>query len=611
MSQYNFNSVGELVRTLEQDFISGTGTLMSKYVRTDLYDDINKIYAYLESKHVSGDKDSLGRDKPFFNIVTAARNIWFRATDIDRKNITCKPTKAKDIIGAFLLTVHLQDWMRRENFGSFLNAWGLELAGFNSVPVKFVEKDGRLIPSVCSWSRMIADQINFAENPKIEILELTEAQLYDRGYDEETIEELCAGQKARELTNKQTRDNKNSYFKIYEVHGNFPLSYLTGNDEDDDVFCQQMHVLSFLKKVDGDGYDDYSLYKGKEEKDPYMLTSLIPATDGSISLNGSVKNLFESQWMVNHTAKAIKDQLDLASKLIFQTSDQNFVGQNALYAIESGDILVHSVNQPLTQVNNNSHDVSSLQSFGGQWKQLANEINGISEAMMGVNPPSGSAWRQTEALLQESHSLFELMTENKGLAIEEMVRKYVFPYLKKKMNHSEEVAATLDLNGITQIENIYVRNEAIRRGNKLIKDQILSGNIANPADLKALEESVKGELNSMGNYRFFKPSDLDDKTWKEEFKDLEWDVEVDITGESVDKQAILTTLNTALQVIINPNFANNPKAQFIIDRILTETGKISPLELASIPKPEQPQPMPPTAAPEGGQVAAASELQVK
>lgn len=58
-------TIGQLVQKLERDFTSGGGTLMSKYVRTDLYEDINTIYAYLESKHISGEFDSLGREKPF------------------------------------------------------------------------------------------------------------------------------------------------------------------------------------------------------------------------------------------------------------------------------------------------------------------------------------------------------------------------------------------------------------------------------------------------------------------------------------------------------------------------------------------------------------------
>lgn len=594
-------TVSTIVRELEQDYISGTGTLMSEFVRTDLWKDINTIYAYLNSKHISGSQDSLGRDKPFFNIVLAARNVWFRATDIDRKDILLTPTKEKDTIGAFLLSVHLQDWMRKENFGKFLNTWGLELAAFNSAVVKFIEKDGRLISSIVPWSRLIVDQINFADNLKIEILELTEAQLYDRGYDEDVVESMCDAARSRDLINKQKQDNKNHYYKIYEVHGKLPLSYITEKENDEDTFVQQMHVVSFMASDTKGEYDEFTLYKGREEKDPYMLTSLLPATDGSISLDGSVKNLFESQWMVNHTTKAIKDQLDLASKLIFQTSDGNFVGQNALYAIESGDILIHQPNQQLTQLNNNSHDITSLQNFGGQWKQLSAEINGISEAMLGVAPKAGSAWRQTEALLQESHSLFEIMTENKGIALEDMLRIYILPFLMKKMNNNKEVTATLDINGIKQIEERFIKNQAIKQSNRQVIDQVLSGQIAQQPDLAQLETNVKDQLNAQGNKRFFAPDEL--KTWKDEFKGLVTDIEIDITGEAKDKQAMFTTLNTALMAVTNPTFANNPKAQFIVDKILTATGQVSALELSSIPQPATPS------VPSGGKVA--SDLPVE
>lgn len=573
-------SVATTVRKLEQDFISGTGTLMSEYVRTDLYEDINTIYAYLNSKHISGSHDSLGREKPFFNIVLAARNVWFRATDIDRKDIILTPTKEKDIIGAFLLSVHLQDWMRKEKYGKFLNDWGLELAAFNSCVVKYVEKGGRLIPSVVPWSRLIVDQINFADNPKIEILELTESQLYSRGYDEAVIESMCDAAKARETTKKQKRDNKNNYFKVYEVHGVFPLSKITDKKGDDDTYVQQMHVVSFIASDKQGEYDEFTLYRGREEKDPYMLTSLIQSDDGSISLDGSVKNLFESQWMVNHSVKAIKDQLDLASKLIFQTSDGNFVGQNALSAIESGDILIHQPNMPLTSVGNNSHDITSLQNFGAQWKQLSAEINGISEAMLGVAPKAGTAWRQTEALLQESHSLFEIMTENKGLDLEEMLRTFVLPFLKKKMNNKKEVAATLDLYGIKQIEQRYIKNQAIINSNKKVIKEVLSGQIAQQPDIASLESKLKGQLAEQGGKRFFAPSDIN--TWKDEFKDIETDIEIDITQEQKDKQAMYTTLNSALLAVTNPNFQNNPKAQLIVDKILTATGQISAIELNSI-----------------------------
>lgn len=589
-------TIGQIVKKAEQNFISGNGVLTSKYVTTDLYTDINTIYAYLESKHISGSTDSLGRDKPFFNIVISARNVWYRATDIDRKNIKVKPTKEGDIFGSFLATIKLQDWMRRNNFGMFLNIWGLELSSFNSAVVKFVEKGNTLIPSVVPWSRLIVDQVNFKDNPKIELLELTESQLRDRGYSKEAIKNMIDSNRARELTSRQKKDNKNNYYKLYEVHGVFPLSFLTGNDKDDETYCQQMHVLSFLYNKKEDKYDDFCLYKGKEENDPYMITCLLPESDGSISMNGAVKNLFEAQWIQNHTAKSIKDQLDLASKLIFQTSDGNFVGQNALNAIESGDIMIHAMNQPLTQLQNNSHDISALQSYGQQWKALGNEIVGISESMMGNAAPSGTAWRQVEALLQESHSLFELMTENKGLALEEMLRTFVIPYIKKQLNNKEEITAILEEHQLTKIDAKYIPVEGNKRlAKKIIATIIDTGEVpqVTEADKQYQMDEVKNELNSQGNQRFFSPDEIENKTWKEVFDGIEWDLEVDITGEQAQNKEDMATLATMFQTVVGlQGRPMSPEEKFIFNKVLTKTGTVSPAELSSLNSSATPMAMP-------------------
>lgn len=593
-------SIGELVRGMESDYQNGT-TQISTYVSFNIKDNVDKIEAYLNSKHISGDTDSQGRDKPFFNIVTAAVNIWFRATDIDRKNIKFKAVKEGDYMLALLASIHLQQWMRKVNFGQFLNEWGRVLARYGSAVVKFVEKEGDLHPEVIPWGRIICDPIDFDNNVKVEKLYFTPAQLRNKkGYNQEIVEELLDSLTTRKgLGYTQEKDNKSEYIEVYEIHGEMPLSYLTKNEEDDETYVQQMYVLSFMATNAAKGeYTDYCLYSGRESSDPYMITHLIKE-DGRTMAIGAVEHLFEAQWMMNHSIKQIKDQLDLASKVVFQTSDGNLVGRNVLSSIENGDILIYAQNQPLTMLNNKP-DIASIQSFGQQWQSLGNQINGISEAMLGENPPSGSAWRQTQALLQESHSLFELMTENKGLHIEEMMRNKVIPHLKKKMDTTEEISATLEDYQIKQIDAKYVPAEAIKIHNNIIKHQILNGEIAQQPDLNALKQTVQEAQNAFGNQRFIKPHDIKTKTWKEVMKDFEWHVEVDVTGEATDRMAIMDTLNTALQVVANPNYALNDDAKMIVGAILNQTGVISPLQLSLNKSPMSPM-MP---APQVGGVGA-------
>lgn len=610
MSQPTIKSIGETVRQQEQSYTSGV-TQISKYVSYSMNETLEQIDAYLNSKHISGPTDSLGRDKPFFNIVSAATNIWFRATDIDRRNIKIRATKSKDWIDSFVATIHLQLWMRKARFGTFLNEWGRVLARYGSALIKKVENSDGLHLEVIPWNRLIVDQVDIEASSIIEVIELSASQLRRRiethGYDKDAVESLIeSAQTARETKDRRRKDNLNNFIKLYEVHGEFPLCLYNDSEKDTDktTYVRQMHVISFVGKKNGRNteYDDFTLYRGLERTNPYKLTHLIEEDGRTLSI-GAVEHLFESQWMMNHTALQIKNQLDLASKLIFQTADINFVGQNALAAIETGDILIHAAGMPLNIVPNNAHDVTSLQNFAASWKSLANEIVGISDAMLGAAPKSGTAWRQTEAMLNESYNLFELMTENKGLAIEDMMREWIIPSLKKKMNTSEEIAATLEQSDIDKIDPIYIKNIAIEEVNKKIKEMLLEGEVPTQMDQEFMTAKAEGDvremLASLGDQRFFKPSELGDKTWKEQFKDLEWEIQVDVTGEETNVQEALATLNTALKVVMTPGFDQNKKAQMIVGKILEQSGAMSPIEYNALPATPAAPAMPTGAAQQG------------
>lgn len=577
-----------IVRDAKQNFTTGV-TALGKYVTWSLHENIEKIDAYTNSKHISGETDSLGREKPFFNITTAAVNIWYKATDIDRKDIKIKAGRAKDTIGAFLLNIHLQEYMKKQNVGLFLNNWGRTLAKYGSAVVKFVEKGGELHMNVIPWNRLIVDSVDFYNNPQIERLFYTPSQLRNnKSFDQKKVKELLDALTTRKTMDNQQVDNNADYIELYEVHGEFPLSFLTGKKKDDEEFVQQMHVISYVG--DGKGkFDDFNLVSGREKKNPYMVTHLIEE-DGKVMAVGAVEHLFEAQWMVNHSVKAIKDQLDLASKLIFQTSDGSFVGQNVLQAIETGDIMIHSPNQPLTQIANNSHDITSLQNYSSQWQTLAQQITSTPDAISGGTMPSGTPYRQVAVLNQEVHNFFDMMVENKGLYLENMLREYIIPHLKTKFNTSEEIAATLGMEDITKIDQMYIKSETNRIINDADKQSLLSGKLVEPTDETVIQGQVKDMLMEQGNQRFIKPSEVKDKTWNETFKDIEYTSNVEITNEASNKAEKLATLTELLQTIARaPQILQDPNGKLFFNKILEESSIVSPIQFEySQPQPPQP-----------------------
>lgn len=592
------DSIFEVVRSAEDNFLNGT-TKISSHVNWSMHDTIDRIDAYLNSTHISGKTDSLGRDKPFFNICTAASNIWYRATDIDRKDIRVVPSNSSQTASAFVATVILHNWMKEARFGQFLNEWGRTLARYGSAVSKFVEKDGKLTAFVIPWNRIIVDPINFDAIPTIEKLYLTPSELRkNKLYDRETVEALINAQTTRKTLDGDQQDNQSKFIEIYEVHGELPIALLSEDPEFEDndkwdEYRQQMHVISYTKG-EGEKFNDFCLYKGKEKKHPYTITHLIPE-DGRTLAIGAVEHLFEAQWMVNHSQKNIKDTLDLASKLIFQTADANYIGRNVLSAIETGDILIHKENLPLTNLNNSNVDITAFQNYKTDWQNLAGEITSTPDAIKGQTLPSGTPYSLGAYLGAQANSLFELMTENKGLLLEDMMRQYIIPYIKTKMDTKEEITGILDDEQITEIDAMYVPREAASRYNEEFKKELLAGNVPSPYQKDVAEGQIRQELAPLGNKRFFKTSEIEEKTWKEALKDLEMKVNVEVTNESVDKQAMLTTLSSLLQTIAgNPAILQDPNAKLLFSRILSETGAISPLALAS--SVNTPAPAPPAGA---------------
>ncbi len=587
-----YQNIQSLVRQAEESYNHGF-IQKSDFVTFHPKADINKIEAYVHSKFVSGDVDELGREKPFFQTGIAKRNITYRATDIDRKNIRTKVTKLKQTLLGLLAKAHLQNWMKESDFGQFLNDWGLVLATYNSAVSKHIEQDGKLISKVVPWGTIICDFVDFENNPKIEKLWFTPAQLrQNENYDQDMVEQLISSKTTRKNFGGRQIDQKADYIEVYEVHLKETqafYNYQIGEEGGDDKnYYNQMYACSFNKSKGRGNYEDYTLFSGREKEDPYILASLIPSADGSISLDGSIKNNFESQWMVNDTTKKIKDYLELALKMFWQTSDPNFEGKNTLINMDQGDVLKHAQNQPLTQLSNRA-DITPGITFINQWETQGNQNAGISEAMAGEQPPSGTAWRQVQALLQESHSLFNLMRQNKGLAIERILNKFAAHYIQKKMDTTEEIMAELESYDIKQIDKAFVPKEAIRVANEQIKKDILAGRITQSPDLGAIESQIQGKLNELGNNRFIRPSDISTKRWKDIFKDFKFMFECDPTSESEDTQSVMATFDTALKFIASlGGRPMTPTEELLFGKLMSQAGFISPIELSQVSQPQLP-----------------------
>lgn len=572
-----------LVKRMEKNLTSGSPVRLGKYTEHDHYEKISTISAYLDSQHISGKFDSLGREKPFFNIVLMAVYTWYKATDIDRKHITFRPANSSKRLKSLIATILLREWMIKTNFGAWLNKWGFGLSAYGSIPAKFIEQGGELKASITQWENLICDPIDFEGNPKAEKIWFTPAQLERQKYDTDKIEEAIEKFKEiRKTLDNQPADMRNDFIGLYELHGDLSLNYLTGKETDVKKYRQQMHVL-FMENNPQEGQEEVemTLFSGKESKDPYYLSHLIERDGRALSV-GAVELLFDPQWMVNHTSKQVKDQMDLASKMIMQTADPQFLGRNVLTEVDTGSVLIHEENKPLTQLNNQGHDIPNLINLLNQWKQGAREISFAHESQTGEQPPSGTPFRLQALLQQVGGQLFEMMRENKALHLKEIMRKYVLPSFKKFLNNSEEVAALLEGEELENFDNLAMPINL----EKQLFAQIMQGRIPTRTELF---EIVAEQNKALGEVRTLRPSAKKDATWKEYFEDLDLEKTLDIviTGEGYDRQAALQNAYFLLRdIIANPQALQDPNARKLFNKVVDEAG-VSPLLFVQTPAPQQ------------------------
>ena len=357
------------------------------------------------------------------------------------------------------------------------------LPTYGSVVTKVVEKEGELSIQVMDWQNFFCDPVDFDSAPKIEKLTLTPAQLRmkaSEGWDPDNIQALIeAKRESRKNAKGETVYEDPAYIEVFEVHGLMENGRLKVKPtaKENKTYSQQMHVIAW-EVNDKNEREDFTLYKGKEKKDPYSISHW-KKTKGRTLGVGVVEDMFQPQIWHNYGAKKIKDQLDLASTTIFQSSDGNLAARNVLNNLQNGDFIIHAVNQPITPVNAAPQGVQGWQEFMEMGKGVAEQITSTPDAISGDTMPSGTAFRQVALLNTEAHSYFDYITENKGNYVEFLYREYFIPYIVKQLYNTDEIVATLDSHEIefldNEIANICVTDE--------LKKQTLAGAIVSPIQL--------------------------------------------------------------------------------------------------------------------------------
>jgi hypothetical protein len=461
-----------------------------------------------------------------------------------------------------------------------------------------VERPGELEIHVVAWRDLITDQVDITNGVKIERHYYTPAQLKTlapKGWtniDEAiTTAKRSRNDQLAQQQSESTNRTPGKYIEVYEIHGVLPTSFLAGTSDkypldygSEDEFERQMHVVVLDESKDSKDTEGniggVTLYGGIEDSDPYKDLPW-EKVDGRGLGVGIVEDTSEAQVWTNYTAKQKKDMLELAGKILFQTTDGNIAARNVLTDLENGSIITTAPNTSVTQVNNGASNYSALNALFEDWDTQAENVTSTYPAILGSTPPHANAAFRLQASLQnEAAAIFDYRRAEMGMFIQEIYEDWVLPFLVKEINSAKEFIGDMTDDELEIVAGLIAEFES----NEQVKKAILSGQVVTQADMDQLKQSIAQAHTKAGKKRKFKfPNDY--------FKG-DYGVEVITTGEQKDRQKVLASLFQIFQVVAqNPNVLQNPVMGRLFNEIM-ETAGVSPALMGSAKTPAAPNAAP-------------------
>ena len=533
------------------------------------YQTIKKIEFYTNSQYISGNKDELGRDKPFYNIVNYRVNVATRATDLDVKDIQITSDNPRFANLAFLFNQEVYQWMKESDFSLFLNRFGKTRAKYGGVLVKKcivkeAKEEDELELEVVQWKNVIVDPVNIAGGTIVEMHYLTPSELAEKKDVYENIDE------AMKLMTKLRKNTQGGYSQtiseripVLEVHGDFPETYdpEIGEEGDPLTYKRMMFIIAGLDK-------QVLLYKEDEKENLYKYLSWEEVAGRGLG-RGVVEDAFEAQRWTNDAVIGENSAMSLAGKVIVIT-DSEKLGTNAITDFGNGSVIKVEDGKTARSLQLLPSSLPEFQNQVDKWNTQVERATNTFDAVTGETLPSGTPLGSVAIQSQQASSYFDYKREEAGIFLTEIFNDWVLPFLAKRMNKPHILASEFDADTLRKIDADF----SLYSANQEIKKSILDGKIVSPDEYFQLQEYFKQQLGKSEKRFLDIPKDY--------FKDFEPKVSVNITGELENKDAQIKSLSFLLQVVQEPT-----ERAKIITRLAELSGAISSMELNLDTPPQQ------------------------
>lgn len=571
----NFDIIGQIGKELQsfkQDkiLIAGTkeetGRLLNKKEKGysfSQWETLNLIDLYYNSKFETGLTDSEGQRKLFLNICAFRADVASKMIDLDTKDFVFIPDDSSSKWGATFITKEFRDWARRNYFGEFINELVENFPKYGTIVVK---KVGKILERVPLKDLVMQQDAKTLETSSHVI------QIHEKM----SIEEMKVF-KDWDLSGFSLKFGET--VDVYERYGYVPLSFyneckeIEGEVEENDT-VRVLCITTCRAKENGKvgEYDGNILFCEKITKLPYEEVHW-KKQDGRWLGIGEIENQFENQISRNMLANLRRRALLWSSKKIFQSSDDT-IAKNLIRDVKDGDVLRIMPNGNITQVDMASRQMGEFSSTEQVWETNSDQKSFTYESATGASLPSGTSFRLGVVMSNAVVSHFNLKKQKLGLFLKRVVLEQIFEIFKKENSKEHILMVFGNEEGINDLKKV----TSIVEFNKRIFEWALSdGNDLPNFDL--VKSLIEDEMKKKPHLQITIPDDYYDT--------IKHHMELTVTGEEVDINAKIQTLTTLYQSLVAKG---DPRADQILDKIMSYTGENLESILGTAPQIQQPMP---------------------
>lgn len=394
-------------------------------------------------------------------------------------------------------------------------------------------------------------------------------------------------------TNARINKTPGRYVEVYEVHGNLPKKYSDIAD-DSGTYQTSIFIVAYYQKKNSKDMQGVVLYTKPESESPFKLVKRDPVYGRALGFGGA-EELFEAQVWVNLDMIRMQGMLDATSKTILGAKGANSTvisQKNDLKNLENLSI-IDLGDSELEVIDTVPRSIQLFERSVQDWEAHAKDLGGAPDTLQGQEPTAGTPFSSLQAQIQQGIDLHEYRRGQYAKHLEDIYMDWIIPHIEKQITKGATFISELSLEELQYVTDAMVTNEM----NKMLKQQLLDGNIPDPSMIQLFQQQVRDEFKKRGNKHFIEILKID-------FKDAPLAVKVNIAGKQKNLAGIVDKITNIFRFAFsNPQgFAQVmqiPGMAKSFNEILEYSG-LSPADFSGIDKMAISQPSQPAqGAPQG------------